>query len=348
VAGIALFLAWLGELAGDERPRALARATVQAVRRELKRGPPARAAGGFLGGGGLIYTLMQLGALWGEPALLEEAERLALGLEEAIAQDERLDVMGGAAGTLAVLLALHAYHPSARILAQATRCGDRLLEKASRMPQGWGWVTQVAPRPLTGFSHGAAGISWALMALAAETGEARFREAAHEGLGFERSQFVSEAGNWRDLREREPEAPPAFLHAWCHGAPGIGLGRLGLLRHLDTPHVREEISVAVRTALARGFGASHCLCHGDLGNLELLSLAAGQLPDVELARERDRMAARVLESIEAHGWRCGVPRGMESPGLMNGLAGIGYGLLRLAEPARVPSVLLLEPPPRQS
>jgi lantibiotic modifying enzyme len=30
---------------------------------------------------------------------------------------------------------------------------------------------------------------------------------------------------------------------------------------------------------------------------------------------------------------------------MTGLAGIGYGLLRLADPARVPSVLTLAPPP---
>ena len=35
---------------------------------------------------------------------------------------------------------------------------------------------------------------------------------------------------------------------------------------------------------------------------------------------------------------------VESPGLMTGLAGIGYGLLRLAEPTRMPSVLVLEPP----
>jgi lantibiotic modifying enzyme len=35
---------------------------------------------------------------------------------------------------------------------------------------------------------------------------------------------------------------------------------------------------------------------------------------------------------------------VESPGLMTGLAGIGYGLLRLAKPARVPSILTLEGP----
>jgi lantibiotic modifying enzyme len=34
-----------------------------------------------------------------------------------------------------------------------------------------------------------------------------------------------------------------------------------------------------------------------------------------------------------------------SAGLLNGLAGIGYGLLRLGFAHRVPSILLLEPAP---
>jgi hypothetical protein len=43
-------------------------------------------------------------------------------------------------------------------------------------------------------------------------------------------------------------------------------------------------------------------------------------------------------------WRCGTPLGVESPGLMTGLAGIGYQYLRLHDPKRVPSVLAVEPP----
>ena len=61
--------------------------------------------------------------------------------------------------------------------------------------------------------------------------------------------------------------------------------------------------------------------------------------------EVDRIAAMILESVERDGWLCGVPLGIETPGLMTGLAGIGYGLLRLAEPTRVPSVLILALPP---
>ena len=60
--------------------------------------------------------------------------------------------------------------------------------------------------------------------------------------------------------------------------------------------------------------------------------------------EVNRIAAIILESIDQDGWLCGNPLGVESPGLMTGLAGIGYELLRLAEPTVVPSVLALAPP----
>ena len=57
-----------------------------------------------------------------------------------------------------------------------------------------------------------------------------------------------------------------------------------------------------------------------------------------------RLAGGVLASIREHGWRCGVLGRGEIPGMMLGLAGIGYGLLRLGAPERVPSVIRLAPP----
>ena len=55
------------------------------------------------------------------------------------------------------------------------------------------------------------------------------------------------------------------------------------------------------------------------------------------------LAALVQRGIE-QGWVCGTPSPAETPGLMIGLAGIGYNLLRFADPAAVPSLLLAEPP----
>lgn len=53
-------------------------------------------------------------------------------------------------------------------------------------------------------------------------------------------------------------------------------------------------------------------------------------------------AAGALSRIEDAGPRCGGNTRNEIPGLLTGLAGIGYGLLQAAFPDRVPSVLLLE------
>jgi class II lanthipeptide synthase len=200
-------------------------------------------------------------------------------------------------------------------------------------------------RPLAGFSHGAAGIVWALLGLWAVTGDERYRSMAREAMIYERSLFCPDGGNWRDLRPREPGEEArmgAFMSAWCHGAPGIGLARLARLPQMDDAEVRAEIEAAVRATVAHGSGSNHSLCHGDLGNLELLIQARRTLGDTRLDESLARGAAAVLEGIERTRWRCGVPHGVETPGLMTGLAGIGYGLLRLAEPERVPSVLLLE------
>ena len=298
----------------------------------------------------MAYTLTHLAALWEEPALLAEAEAVVELLPSLIERDEQLDVIGGVAGCLGGLLTLYRRAPSARTLAAAVQCGERLVARARRQEQGIGWVTPItAAGPLTGFSHGAAGMAWALLELAALSGAERFRTTALAAIAYERGLFSAEARNWPDLRDletggRETEGRPAFMTAWCHGAPGIGLARLRGLPHLNDGETRAEIEAALQTTLAQGFGANHSLCHGDLGNLELLLQAGETFADPRWHAEVDRLAALVLESIDREGWVCGLPGRVESPGLMTGLAGIGYGLLRLADPARVPSVLVLEAP----
>jgi lantibiotic modifying enzyme len=58
----------------------------------------------------------------------------------------------------------------------------------------------------------------------------------------------------------------------------------------------------------------------------------------------DEESTRIAGRVRRGGWRCGIPGGVETPGLMMGLAGIGYGLLRVGAADRVPSVLALDPP----
>jgi lantibiotic modifying enzyme len=107
---------------------------------------------------------------------------------------------------------------------------------------------------------------------------------------------------------------------------------------------RAELAVAVDTTRRLGFFGSHSLCHGALGNLDVLLRAADATGDDALRDEVFRRAAGTLAGIAQSGWLCGVPLAVETPGLLVGLAGIGYGLLCLAHPSRVPSVLSFELP----
>src|SRR6202043_762925 len=88
-------------------------------------------------------------------------------LPELIDKDESLDVIGGCAGCIGALLALNQVSPSDKTLGIAAKCGDRLVARAQKVEGGLGWFTNVETvKPITGFAHGAAGISWALLELA--------------------------------------------------------------------------------------------------------------------------------------------------------------------------------------
>ena len=349
LAGIALFFAHLAARTGDGEAEELARSAVATIRWHAGRNPPALAnIGAFSGWAGVVWALTHLGLLWREPPLLTEAEELAgERLAPLLGVDRHFDLIGGAAGAIAALLALHRHRPAPKTLDLAIRCGEHLLAHAGTdgrsttwpPPPGGGTV------PLTGLGHGAAGMAWTLASLARETGEERFRAAARGALAYERSWYSLERRNWPDLREdRQENGAAPFLHAWCHGAPGIGLGRIATRRVLGDADLEAEIRAALASSCEEGFGGSHCLCHGDLGNLDLFLTASRELGDSSLGEAASRLAAGILERIEAEGPRCGGSAGQEIPGLLTGLAGIGYGLLRAADPERVPSVLLLDLP----
>lgn len=351
LGGVILYLAYLAKLTGEARYDVLARAAFNTFNRQFDQRKLSKSVGGFGGFGGIIYTYTHLSVLWDQPSLLDELDSVLEALPELIEEDQEFDIISGSAGCLISLINLYQLVPSGRVLIAALRCGEHLIGKALKMEHGIAWLNLLpASAPLTGFSHGAAGIGLALFKLAELMGSERFRNAAMEAVAYERSIYSPEQENWPDLRDLasfQQRASDDVVHypvTWCHGAPGVGMARLLMLQQRADPAVRAEVDAAVRTTIKSGFGLNHSLCHGDLGNLELLTLAAESFDDQELRSWVDRFAVSILESIEDYGWITGIPSGVESPGLMTGLAGIGYGLLRLAEPARVPPVMVLAPP----
>lgn len=345
--GIALFLGFLGEITGDPSATGLARDALATLRLQLDVEEGAPSIGAFQGWGGIVWTFAQLGHLWQDRDLLAAGERMAERFPSLMAEDTDLDLVGGTAGGLLGLLALYRAGKSARVLAAAVQCGERLLTLSEPWGPGIGWRSRLASEhPAAGISHGTGGIALALVELGAVSGDRRFLDAGLAGFAGERERFWVDLD--RLLRKTGDEKPPpesTVAVAWCYGTPGVGLTRLRGLSWARSDEERtaleQEIERAARRTLGRGPGQNHCLCHGDMGNLDFLFQVQERFPIPDLNGDVRRFLEIVLASLDRDGWLCGTRGSIESPGLMNGFAGIGYGLLRLAEPGRVPSVLTL-------
>ncbi|KAB2368830.1 type 2 lanthipeptide synthetase LanM family protein [Actinomadura montaniterrae] len=157
-----------------------------------------------------------------------------------------------------------------------------------------------------GFGYGASGAAVAL---------ARLDELCPDPRFASRARSLA-AG------EQDPGRDPG----WCQGAAGVALARLELAARYRSDAALLERSLATAAAVLRDAAPQDdSLCHGTAAVYEALSALDGTAP----VPRRDA-------------WRTALPE--PAPGLLAGLSGIGYALLRRARPAEVPPVLALAPP----
>jgi type 2 lantibiotic biosynthesis protein LanM len=340
--GIALFLAAMASAGGDARYReaalhasepiiALARARNGRGREQHLR---SAGIGGLTGVGSTLYGLVRIGEFLVEPGFMTYATWYAEALTPAsIASDDKLDVVNGTAGALLALIRLFEITRAPELLSRAVLCGEHLL--GSRVPTPHGhraWPSSAGATPMAGFSHGASGIAHALLALFARTRRPEFRDAALEGFAYERALFDPAARNWQDLRGGS--AP--YMASWCHGAPGIGMARVAALEVCALELLADDLAKAVDGTLHLARAPVDHYCCGEFGRITFL----GEALEETAARSR---AGRVLADREESGaFRLfGDLPEAENPGFFQGLAGIGYGWLRLAGKAAFPNVLML-------
>ncbi|MGH9424650.1 MAG: lanthionine synthetase LanC family protein [Thermoanaerobaculia bacterium] len=275
-----------------------------------------------------------------EPLLAASLEYTGIGLKRA----PRCDFLSGAAGVIQALLVAHRAFGVPAILNTARAYGDQLISRSIAAPVGIGWPSDSTNLPdfMGGFSHGASGIAWVLADLAHATGDDRYLASAREGLDYDRTLYSASRPSWIDVRT-PTEAGTASQ--WCHGPPGIALSRTLLAASLDDSFLREEAVEGARACLI-GESRSDCLCHGTLGNLDIFMTITADSTDAELKAAGLAFSSRIWQDARNRGfWRSGVPgHDVGLRGLFMGIAGVAYGLLRVAAPGRVPSVLFLEGP----
>jgi type 2 lantibiotic biosynthesis protein LanM len=330
-SGVALYLAQLGKLTGASRYTDLARSALQPIP-QLLAGlaanpelPAAIGCGGLHGLGGICYALARIGALWDDPEItgwlgtaLDLTAATMRPEPAAEAGIEHADVATGLAGGLATMLAVHSMTGLAAAGRLARSAADQLA----------GHVGHTASRIAepSGFATGYGGVGWALLRWAATDAGRSHREAGLSALDRDRTSGLGDTVGW------------------CSGLAGTVLAQT---QHLDvaTPEHALDASVAALTAHPPLRDMS--LCHGELGAVEALTVLAAR-GSASARSAQVRRAGLILGALERGGPRCGTPGGVSSPGLLTGLAGIGYGLLRLGFAREVPSILLFDPAPPRS
>ena len=351
--GDALFLAALYAATGDPEMRDAALRATAPLRARAAAPGGAQAlldetGFGLTGVGSMVYALVRMAGFLGEPGFVDDARALAAVLTPgSVALDRKYEVFWGVAGAVPGLLALAAEGGAEedRWTAAAQACAAHLLDRRRPDPETGLRAWPVSGGKLeTGFAHGSSGIAHALLEVGRRTGEARFREAALEAFAFERALFREHLMDWPDHRDQPDER---VMTGWCHGATGVGLSRLaalGELREAEEGDVVADLFWALKRTTQRLVGGPDNLCCGGFGRIDFLLEAGRRLGNASLERQARAAAEKRAAAAAKHGWivpEHGADGEHMKTGLWQGTSGIGYQLLRIDDPGRFPSVLLL-------
>jgi|GEM_PF-3629105 len=182
---------------------------------------------------GVLYTsgyMYNLASLQHKPTTIWASFiELLLNLidQKKIISTNSNDVLSGKAGWLLVLESIYKLDKRASIKKQITQHTKELI-KSQQLTGAW---KSLGKQAMCGFSHGAAGIRYALgrvfnLGLGLEED---ILQAMNKAVTFEQNNYDNNKKNWRDFRFENDQSNINFS-AWCHGAAGIGLAELGLSR----------------------------------------------------------------------------------------------------------------------
>lgn len=286
----------------------------------------------------LVYSYSLLYQLTRNPEYLKYAEKHFPIIERAVQYDQAFDVVYGNAGAILALINLYSLKRDKRYLNCAKTAAKVICDAQQK---GGGWKAATVSAPLAGFSHGVAGIVYALNKLYKLYPDKHIKQCIVNGLQYEDELFCEADGNWKDIRKGSTNGKN--LCAWCHGAGGILLSRISLLGNIDNETdeiVKEDIRNAVKTMQSHKYLQNPCVCHGIAGNAEILLTYGQQFQDQIASSTAKHFYSRLVGSVNSGTFECSRPYlyGFNIPGFMTGLAGIGYSLLRLLDPT-LPSVL---------
>ena len=360
-SGIALFLANL-YVCDNMKNEEYRKTSEGAINQSLSRIEDISQFSLYSGQIGIAYAAAVIGKELHNQKLIEDALEIVQRLNNDTQKKYSLDLLSGIAGAILALLKIYEISDKKITLKLAIEFGNKLISTSIKESFGWSWDyksngIQSAIHNLTGFSHGAAGIGYALLELYNVTGKEEFCKAAKHAFQYENHWFSKQNENWPDFRlddqniNSKQERDLKFSVAWCHGAPGISLSRLRAYQILKDEIYLQDTQAAIHTTTSivkelnmESKYQNFSLCHGFSGIGEILLHIGRNHNDNEcksLAIEIGKHGIKKYANQEMP-WPCDARAG-EMLGFMTGIAGIGNFYLSLWCPNKISSPLIIEP-----
>ena len=342
-SGIALFLMYYGKISKEESYYIYAREALTPCIKFIENVNMEHpfTIGGFAGLGGRFYSIYNLYKLTKDISLKKCILKYLELFKNIIEKDKLYDIVSGSSGLLHILLSLLKKCDEKDILDNLRICIDKcekhLINNISIIDEKsmtWNMSFEDQQKTYTGFGHGNAGIISAL-ARYSKLFNKDESEIIEKVLNYEDYLFDEKSNNWFRDCDRD-----MISLGWCHGAPGILLNKLILIENgLENLVDKDKLKIAIDTTIRKSFGNNPSLCHGDLGNLEIIYLASRILNN-EVLREKSEAGFKwIIENVIKNRWKGSSYRGIDNFGLMIGLAGFGYSIMKFENFDEVPSIL---------
>jgi type 2 lantibiotic biosynthesis protein LanM len=338
--GISLFLSHLYKYTDNDEYKEIVYKNISYIKHTLNQTEGDISNSMFNGIGSVMYSLYRMSQLFKDEQLAKDALSFlpSLGnLQKVESKDglgrvhenDRTDYLDGYAGIIVFLVHLYEESKPPDVLESIKKYSDIFISSLMEQPY----------QSILGFAHGSSGLLLALTKLSNVIENDNIQDLIEQLINYEDQLYNPSIMNWPDLRNEEES--PKYLDYWCHGAPGILLGRSFIKKSTE-----QENAVIERLMSEYTNNEKLGLCHGVFGTLDILLCLARKYPEhISESMVRKYGRSILTEEITKSKIKGMKDRGLN--GLMVGISGIGYTLLRMLDPVNVPSVLLFELPMNQ-
>lgn len=323
-SGIGLFLLNMWKATGEMKYLNKSRETLEVIVRFIGNGTYnyTELLGAYNGIGSYLYFLSKFVTATGNKALLQVLKSGIDLLDDKIGEVKECDLVSGSIGLLAVMLNILEEHKDEEVTKKAKRMAYKLFYSFCDAVKEENKIISYS-----GFAHGIAGCIPYLYKLYLYEQNQDVYQLFQGLLAYERKMFLEkENKNWK-IRTNEIN----YGKAWCHGAPGLLLEKVMLLNMGYKDNLlTDEINWGIAQTIERGIGNNIVYCHGDIGNLDILYFAAQTLKDESMCVKCQNTYHDLYKAHIQQGWNDIQKSHSKCKGIMLGISGIGFSLLRMS------------------